>query len=81
MAGQFYAITGIPVRDSEAPPPRPEISSWSSSDKDEDQIQVSLFIRALRQMQQKDPVHDKLSFYQIAGALLYIYFCYHGRLM
>ncbi|KAJ5404736.1 hypothetical protein N7465_006020 [Penicillium sp. CMV-2018d] len=67
MADQFYAITGIPVRDHEAPPARPEISSWSSSPKDEDQIQVSLFIRALRKMQEKDPVHEKLSFYQIAG--------------
>jgi tyrosinase len=79
MAGQFYAITGIPVRNGEAPPARPEISTWSSSPKPEDQIQVSLFIRALRQMQQKDPVQQKLSFYQIAGALLY--FCYQDRLM
>ncbi|KAL4916116.1 hypothetical protein BDW62DRAFT_212143 [Aspergillus aurantiobrunneus] len=67
MSDQFYAITGIPVPEGEATPARPEISSWSRSDVLQDQIQVSLFIRALRKMQDRDPVNDPLSFYQIAG--------------
>lgn len=62
-----YPITGIPVRDGEPTPARRELSSWSISTTREDQIQVSLFIRALRQLEDKDPLNDELSFYRIAG--------------
>ncbi|PKX95965.1 tyrosinase [Aspergillus novofumigatus IBT 16806] len=63
----YYPITGIPVPVGQDPPPRREISSWAVSSEPVDQIQVSLFIRAVRKLQEKNPIKDKLSFYQIAG--------------
>ncbi|KAF7156278.1 hypothetical protein CNMCM5623_009671 [Aspergillus felis] len=63
----YYPITGIPVPVRQDPPPRREVASWAVSSEPVDQIQVSLFIRAVRKLQEKNPIQDKLSFYQIAG--------------
>ncbi|KAL4919138.1 hypothetical protein BDW62DRAFT_209876 [Aspergillus aurantiobrunneus] len=67
MPDQYIPITGIPIPAGEVTPARPEISSWWKSDAPQTQIQVSLFIQALGKMQDRDPVTDNKSFYQIAG--------------
>ncbi|KAG8405442.1 hypothetical protein J3458_022097 [Metarhizium acridum] len=67
MSYEYYPITGIPIPSGEVTPARREISSWWTSIVPEDQIQVSLFIRALREMQDKNPLQELLSYYQIAG--------------
>jgi tyrosinase len=67
MSYEYYPITGIPIPSGEVTPARREISSWWTSTAPEDQIQVSLFIRALQKMQGKNPLEEMLSYYQVAG--------------
>ncbi|KJK87485.1 hypothetical protein H633G_08670 [Metarhizium anisopliae BRIP 53284] len=67
MSYEYYPITGIPVQPGEQAPARRELASWSTSTVPEDQIQVSLFIRALQKMQDKNPLEELLSYFQIAG--------------
>lgn len=67
MEESYYPITGIPVPSGQEPPPRREVASWVVSSDPKDQIQVSLFIRAVRKLQEKNPIKDKLSYYQVAG--------------
>jgi hypothetical protein len=69
MMSSTYPITGIPVPPGAQIPVRTEICIWSKSDKHENRIQVSLFIRALRELQEKDTLTDQLSFYRLAGML------------
>ncbi|KAK4185474.1 common central domain of tyrosinase-domain-containing protein [Podospora australis] len=67
-----YAITGIqtgvyqPDIYDTAVPLRLEVDSWYPGQTAEHLIQNSLFLHALRCLQQRDPDH-KLSFFQIAG--------------
>lgn len=75
MSQTFYPIIGIPVPAGEEPPPRRDISSWSTSEDHNDQIQVSLFIRALHKMQERNPVDNPLSYYQLAGRLYHVFLC------
>ncbi|KAF7591406.1 hypothetical protein BBP40_001567 [Aspergillus hancockii] len=63
----YYPITGIKVADGEKIPVRREIASWAASTHPTDQIQVSLFIRALQIMRDKNLLTDQLSFYRVAG--------------
>jgi tyrosinase len=60
----FYDIKGIPVRPGQKTPCRYECSVWATNS--DDNIQVSLFIRAL-QMMYGAPIDDPLSFFQIAS--------------
>lgn len=70
MSYEYYPITGIPVQPGQQAPPRRELASWSTSTVPEDQIQVSLFIRALQKMQDKNPLEELLSYFQIAGGYM-----------
>lgn len=63
-----YPIQGIPTEGHQVPV-RQEISGWFKSDNTDDKIQVSLFLRALDNLQRKDSLTDKLSFYQLASEL------------
>lgn len=66
MATGTYPITGIPVPQGQPIPTRPEINQLSSGSNPRLKKQLSLYIRALSELQRK-PVEDKLGFYQLAG--------------
>ncbi|OJJ44489.1 hypothetical protein ASPZODRAFT_18679 [Penicilliopsis zonata CBS 506.65] len=67
MEHKTFAITGIPVPAGQPVPVRREVSQWATSTDPQDQIQVSLFVRAVKKMQLRDPLKNELSFYRIAG--------------
>jgi tyrosinase len=61
---EFYPIVGIPVPHGQDPPLRYECNVWATDP--ENNIQVSLFIRALQRFYAM-PYDQKLSYFQIAG--------------
>lgn len=69
MANDHIIIKGIPVPAGQASGIRKEISTWAT-EKPEESIQVSLFIRALQKLFDT-PYTDRLSFFQIAGTCLF----------
>ena len=75
MSQASYPIIGIQVPAGEEPPPRRDISSWLISKDHNDQIQVSLFIHALRKLQDRNPVDNPLSYYQLSGRLYQVFLC------
>ena len=66
MAQASYLIVGIPTNPGEALPLRQEITAWANDEKNEHQ--VSLFLRALTNLQAR-LVERKLGYFQVAGAL------------
>ena len=67
MSSPTYPIVGIPVQPSQKKIPiRQEITAWVNNS--DNRYQVSLFLRALAQIQNL-PVTEKLGWFQIAGWL------------
>ncbi|PWY89865.1 Di-copper centre-containing protein [Aspergillus heteromorphus CBS 117.55] len=58
-------VGGIPVDPGQPIPKRRDIREWSQSTKIEDQIQKSLYIRALKELQERDNLNDPFSFFQL----------------
>src|SRR5438045_757835 len=77
MTTQPYPITGIVPDNKTNPPPRRDIEKWYKESRDDGKseaaMQVSLFIQALEQFQQKGFTHSdpnaKLSYYRVASML------------
>lgn len=65
-----YLITGIHdgLGPGEKVPLRREITEWAESTKDTDHFQVQLFLLALDAFHKRKE-HEKLSYFQIAGAI------------
>ena len=73
-AHDTYPITGVPLK--KPPPPngavplRKNVNDWYRSKDEQDVIQVKLFLLALIKFEGLD-VNDKLSFFQVAGMLVF----------
>ena len=69
MALSTFPIQGIPPASGQTTTPlRQEITEWVNND--ENQLQVSLYLRALRHLMEK-PVEDPIGFFQVAGMVKY----------
>ncbi|KAJ5267299.1 hypothetical protein N7478_010107 [Penicillium angulare] len=64
-----YPIQGIPYTpDPQGTlPARQELSRWSTSSDPEERRQVSLFIRALDELQRRNPIENQFSYFRLAG--------------